>query len=299
MVTHAPNTDEQVAAPRTRSRIRPHQVVIGIGIAFAVFTALSGLVPQLTKWHEEEGSVGREVFGGIPDALKLVFYTITPVLLIAGALLFAQRVKNWERGGPDNRPLNPKTFKKRLESFRAATTMKTLLRDPAAGVMHSMIYFGFLVLLGVTTVLEINHQLPEDAKFLTGTVYQGYIFIGDLAGLVFLGGILLGVPPPVHPAALPHPHQDQARALGDPRRVRADRRHRVHHRDVPDRERGHARRSRSGPSSGTRSPSCSTGCRSAPWRTGTGPCGSCTWRRSSPSSSSCRSPCCATCSRRR
>jgi Fe-S oxidoreductase/nitrate reductase gamma subunit len=190
MVTHAPNTAEQVAEPPARSRIRPYHVVVGIGIAFAIFTALSGLVPRLTKWHEEEGSVGREVFGGIPDALMLVFYTITPVLLIAGALLFAQRVKNWERGGPDSRPLNSKTFKKRLEGFRAATTMKTLLRDPAAGLMHSMIYFGFLVLLGVTTVLEINHQLPEDAKFLTGTVYQGYIFIGDLAGLVFLGGIV-------------------------------------------------------------------------------------------------------------
>ena len=34
--------------------------------------------------------------------------------------------------------------------------------------MHSMIYFGFLVLLGVTTVLEIDHQMPEDLKFLHG-----------------------------------------------------------------------------------------------------------------------------------
>ncbi|MEZ5294978.1 MAG: hypothetical protein R2697_01490 [Ilumatobacteraceae bacterium] len=33
--------------------------------------------------------------------------------------------------------------------------------------MHSMIYFGFLVLLGVTTTLEIDHQLPEDLKFCT------------------------------------------------------------------------------------------------------------------------------------
>ena len=28
--------------------------------------------------------------------------------------------------------------------------MRTLLRDPAAGVMHSMIYFGFLVLFIAT-----------------------------------------------------------------------------------------------------------------------------------------------------
>ena len=41
--------------------------------------------------------------------------------------------------------------------------------------MHSMIYFGFLVLLGVTTVLEIDHQLPEDLKFLHGRTYHGVL----------------------------------------------------------------------------------------------------------------------------
>ena len=42
--------------------------------------------------------------------------------------------------------------------------MQTLLRDPAAGIMHSLIYFSFLILLAVTTTLEINHQLPEDGE---------------------------------------------------------------------------------------------------------------------------------------
>jgi Fe-S oxidoreductase/nitrate reductase gamma subunit len=71
--------------------------------------------------------------------------------------------------------------------------MQTLLRDPVAGVMHSLIYFGFLVLVAVTAVLEIDHQLPDDAKFLHGTTYQAYIFVGDAAGLVFLAGIGLAV----------------------------------------------------------------------------------------------------------
>jgi Fe-S oxidoreductase/nitrate reductase gamma subunit len=71
--------------------------------------------------------------------------------------------------------------------------MRTLLRDPAAGAMHSMIYFGFLVLLGVTTVLEIDHQLPEDLKFLHGRTYQAYAFVGDAAGLVFLTGVVWAI----------------------------------------------------------------------------------------------------------
>ena len=71
--------------------------------------------------------------------------------------------------------------------------MQTLLRDPAAGVMHSCIYFGFLILFGVTTVLEIDHQMPESAKFLHGGVYQGFSAVGDAAGLVFLIGIVWAI----------------------------------------------------------------------------------------------------------
>ena len=80
--------------------------------------------------------------------------------------MFSNRMKNWERGGPDRRNITPRNAKKRMEKLRAGLYMQTLMRDPAAGIMHSMIYFGFLVLLAVTTILEINHQLPEAAKFL-------------------------------------------------------------------------------------------------------------------------------------
>ena len=56
-----------------------------------------------------------------------------------------------------------------------------------------MIYFGFLVLLAVTTVLEVDHQLPESLKFLHGRTYQAYALVGDAAGLVFLGGVLWAI----------------------------------------------------------------------------------------------------------
>jgi Fe-S oxidoreductase/nitrate reductase gamma subunit len=125
--------------------------------------------------------------------LQVAFYTVIPVLLVWGSFAFADRVKNWERGAPDRRRTTPKNVKRRLADFRAGVYMRTLLRDSAAGLMHSMIYFGFLVLLGVTTVLEVDHQLPEDLKFLHGRVYMAYAFIGDLAGLVFLIGIVWAV----------------------------------------------------------------------------------------------------------
>ena len=187
MTTTAP-APEQDTTERAPARIRPHHFVIGFGVLFAVGTAISGLLPQITEWHDDS-PITREVFGGIPGALQLAFYTVVPVLLVWGAFAFAARVRNWERGAPDRRATTPKNVKRRLADFRAGVYMQTLLRDPAAGLMHSMIYFGFLVLLAVTTTLEVDHQLPESAKFLHGQVYQAYSAVGDAAGLVFLAGV--------------------------------------------------------------------------------------------------------------
>ena len=143
------------------TRVKPHHLVIGLGVGIALFTVVSGIVPSITDWHDES-SVQREVFDNVPTALKLAFYSVIPLLLVYGAYMFAMRVKNWERGRPDNRRTTLSNAPRRLADFRAGVYMQTLLREPGAGIMHSMIYFGFIVLLGVTTTLEVNHQLPED-----------------------------------------------------------------------------------------------------------------------------------------
>jgi Fe-S oxidoreductase len=171
------------------SRIKPHHLVIALGVGIATFTAVSGVLPSITEWHDDS-AVQREVFDNIPTGIKLAFYTVIPLLLVYGAYMFAMRVKNWERGRPDNRRTTLKNAPKRAKDFRAGVYMQTLLREPGAGIMHSMIYFGFLILLGVTTTLEVNHQLPESAKFLHGDVYRAYAAVGDAAGLVFLVGIV-------------------------------------------------------------------------------------------------------------
>ena len=177
-------------AKKTRLKA-PHLVLI-IGLAFAIVTGISGIASAVFDQHDDS-TVTREVFGGIPSALKIAFYVIIPVLLVYGAVLFSHRVKNWTRGKPDNRSTTSKNVKRRLADFRAGVYMQTLLRDPAAGVMHSLIYFSFLILLAVTTILEINHQVPESWKFLNGRVYQGYSFVGDAAGLMLLVGVVWAI----------------------------------------------------------------------------------------------------------
>ena len=188
MSTHAAAPTSETA----KKRFRPYQLSIAIGVGMGTFTMMSGIIPQFTKWHGDS-ETSREVFEGIPGPLQAAFYTILPIMLVWGSFRFADRVRNWERGAPDRRRTTAKNAKKRLADYRAGVYMQTLLRDSAAGLMHSMIYFGFLVLLGVTTTLEIDHQLPESLKFLHGGVYQGYALVGDFAGLVFTLGVVWAI----------------------------------------------------------------------------------------------------------
>ena len=186
------STNAAPATEKAPKRLRPYQLSIALGIGMGTFTLFSGIIPNFTGWHSTS-EIHREVFGGIPSALKVAFYTVIPVMLVWGSFRFADRIRNWERGAPDRRKTTAKNAKRRLADYRAGVYMRTLLRDGAAGLMHSMIYFGFLVLLGVTTTLEIDHQLPESLKFLHGGVYQAYALIGDLAGLVFTLGVVWAI----------------------------------------------------------------------------------------------------------
>ena len=185
-----PKTDQSV----TRSRLRrsPSQLALAVGIVLAVVTVVSGILGAIEQWHDDS-PVSRRVFGNIPSVIQTVFYTVLPILFLAGAWLFAQRIKNWERGAPDDRRTTKTNAKRRMGDFRSGVYMKTLMRDPAAGIMHSLIYFGFIGLFAVTTVLEIDHQMPESLKFLHGTVYKGYAAFGDTVGLMFLSGIVWAI----------------------------------------------------------------------------------------------------------
>ena len=170
------------------TRIRPTHVVLALGLGFAVITLISGFTAAIFTAHPEE-EIQRPVFIDVPNVFKVIFYIIVPVVIVYGAVQFANRTKNWERGRPDNRATTTANAARRLRDFRAGVYMQTLLRDPAAGAMHSLIYFSFLVLLAVTTISEVDHQLPVELRFLHGGVYQAYSFVAEVAGL----GLLIGV----------------------------------------------------------------------------------------------------------
>src|SRR5690606_11905932 len=126
--------ESPAAGDTTRTGFRPHHLAIVLGLGMAVFTLVSGIVPLITDWHNEN-AWHREVFGGIPGPLKLAFYTVIPVFIAWGAFRFADRMKNWERGRPaPSRRTTADNAKRRFADFRAGVYMRTLLRDPAAGI---------------------------------------------------------------------------------------------------------------------------------------------------------------------
>lgn len=154
--------------------------------------AASSFVGTLFLWWagtlsaEPEPGVGREVFGNVSGVVVALFYVTVSAFLGLTIFLFAQRAKNWQRGVSDDRM---RLWKRRIHAAREGLQMKTLLREPAAGLMHSAIYFGFIVLFLGTVTLEIDHLLPANLKFLDGVTYQVYSFILDFFALVFLAGL--------------------------------------------------------------------------------------------------------------
>jgi Fe-S oxidoreductase/nitrate reductase gamma subunit len=164
------------------------QVLETLGVLSALGTLALGVLGTIPAHPSFE--IGREVFGNVPDAVVLVFYVGLSAFLWLTFHLFAQRAASWQQGAGERRTGH---WRERLARLYDGLSMKTLMRDPRAGVMHSMIYFSFIVLFLGTVTLEIDHLLPSNLKFLQGGFYLGYSAILDLAGLIFLGGLALAV----------------------------------------------------------------------------------------------------------
>ncbi len=168
-----------------RRRLTPSGALLAL--AFVAFLATMLLWWLGTLPGHVEFDVGREIFGNIPAAVVAMFYIGIGAFLATSLYLFSLRARNWERGGEDDRSGR---WGERLKRMVDGLLMKTLLRERAAGLMHSMIYWGFVVLFLGTVTLEIDHLAPAGLKFLHGTFYQVYSLILDVAGVVFIAGLV-------------------------------------------------------------------------------------------------------------
>lgn len=175
---------EEEAPPSLRRRLTAPRTIGALGALLGVGTLFLGFLGTLPEHLEPE--VGRVVFVNVPEWLQAVFYVTTAAFVALMGALFAQRARSWSRGESDNRT---GLWKERVRQLSQGLRMKTLMKDPQAGLMHSMVYFGFLILFAGTVTLEIDHIAPNQLKFLEGNFYLVYSAILDLAALVYLGGL--------------------------------------------------------------------------------------------------------------
>ncbi|MDE0369291.1 MAG: heterodisulfide reductase-related iron-sulfur binding cluster [bacterium] len=167
-----------------RRKFTAAEILVFLGVLAVVGTLASWFAGQFPG--HAESPVSRKVFVNVPAAVEGMFYVAVAGFLFLTFYLFSLRAKNWQRGAPDRRTGH---WRERLEAMGAGLRMQTLMRDRGAGLMHSMVYYGFLVLFLGTVTLEIDHLLPAGLKFLQDDVYRAYSFILDAAALVFLGGL--------------------------------------------------------------------------------------------------------------
>ena len=67
----------------------------------------------MTGWHDES-PITRESFVNVPDPIYWLFYVTVAVMLMMCAVLAATRVRNYERGAPDDRRTNKKNVHRRM-----------------------------------------------------------------------------------------------------------------------------------------------------------------------------------------
>ncbi|MGH8927707.1 MAG: respiratory nitrate reductase subunit gamma, partial [Acidimicrobiia bacterium] len=180
VATQGADPESEAVAPARRRR----PVLLVLGIIAGLGTLLLGFLGTLPEHQEPE--IGRVVFGNVPLWLQAVFYVTTAGFIVVGAVLFQQRSESWMKGAAEDRT---GLWRERLRQLSRGLRMTTLMRDRQAGLMHSMVYFGFLVLFAGTVTLELDHIAPNQLKFLEGGVYQVYSAILDAASLVYLGGL--------------------------------------------------------------------------------------------------------------
>jgi len=137
--------------------------------------------------------VTRPTFWRIGPIGKAVFYYLAAVAIAVFLVSSYQRVRQYTDGSRDEFP-RLDALPRRVVAATVAVLSNRSLRDGdiVAGVMHTMILWGFLTLLIATTILGIDMDLYRPLtgdSFFVGQFYLSYSFVVDAMGLLFVVGL--------------------------------------------------------------------------------------------------------------
>lgn len=140
------------------------------------------------------------------EAIRQIYWNVGEVLgsltvyvsaLAAMLVLFygiVRDVATWRKGRPDARL---DAIGDRASEFVVQTLgQKKTLQDRKPGMMHALIFFGFLGLFIGTNAIAVEEDFtipllgPDAGKILVGDYYRAYETILDAIGLAFVGGLI-------------------------------------------------------------------------------------------------------------
>ena len=130
----------------------------------------------------------REVFWNI--SYSYVMYLLAVIAVAIWAFSINRRYKLWRLGKPDD---CTKEIGKRIPVFIRTTVVDFLahrrfLRDPYPGIMHFIMFWGWVILLLASAVDAVTYY---SGLHITGTPYLWFSLISDIGGLLVLIGIIM------------------------------------------------------------------------------------------------------------
>ena len=139
------------------------------------------------------GNEGRQVFWNA-EYFEPILFLFTAFALAIFAYGVYRRWKMWAALG------KPEIRTDRIQERIRSLLMNGLIqwktfRDPYPGIMHGLIFFGFLVLIfgAAFDASEFHIAEPLGWPFLRGTFYLVFSFLMDLFGLAVLIGVLMAI----------------------------------------------------------------------------------------------------------
>jgi Fe-S oxidoreductase len=131
----------------------------------------------------------REVYWNISHAW-VMYALLVPTAVVATFGVY-RRVRQWRRGQPAARFDRP--MERLVRVLKLAILQLSIWRDPLAGALHAMLFWGFVTLLLATTVVMVHHDF--NIPIMRGRFYLYFqsLFVDCLGALAMVGAVLAGV----------------------------------------------------------------------------------------------------------
>ena len=140
------------------------------------------------------GNEGRQVYWNA-ESYGLIFYPLAAIAMAIFAYGIYRRWQLWVALGRPELRLDNLGQRLRLLLVNGLLQVKTF-RDPYPGIMHGLIFFGFVVLFIGTALIAKETYFTGPLLgwvFLRWIFYLVFSFLMDFFGLLVLIGVLLAI----------------------------------------------------------------------------------------------------------